>query len=126
MKSILTASLLSVVIIVGGILYSSKTDRFAAQLLEKNNEIYDFLTNDNYEAAQKLVASSSEYLKKYSTALQATGDHSEITQLEINLTELGEYIKAEQKADALAKSSSLNILIRTIPINYKMKLENIL
>lgn len=126
MKSILTASFLSVVIIAAGILYSSKIDRFAAQLLEKNNEIYTSLTNEDYTSAQKLVASSSEYLKRYSTALQATGDHSEITQLEINLTELGEYIKAEQKADALAKSSSLNILIRSIPINYKMKFENIL
>lgn len=126
MRSFFAALTIICAIIAGSIFYSSRMDRLSGDMLEKNNLIYSLIENDDFSGAAPEINKTSEYLENHSVMLWAMGDHSEIVQLERSLGELREFVKNEEKSDALAKCADLEVLIMHMPSNYKLRLENIL
>lgn len=126
MRSFFAAIQITAAIIAGSFIYTARMDRLSEEMLEKNKEIYSYVQGEDYENAALTIKGAREHLESHSVMLWATGDHSEIMQLEVNLGELFEYVKASERSDALAKCAEMEILLRHMPKNYKIRLENIL
>ena len=54
------------------------------------------------------------------------GNHTELDQMQIYISQISDYIAEEHKGDELAHCKSLMIMFYHLPKNYRLKAENIL
>lgn len=95
-------------------------------MLEKNKEIETEIVTQNYESATQKTKELSEYVREKRTILDAVGNHQELDEIERNLSELAAFTEDEMHGDAISKCYSLDFLLRALPRNFKIKIENIL
>ena len=67
-----------------------------------------------------------EFVNKKKTTLAVIMDHGDLDKIESGIAELESYILHKIKPDALAKCNALDVLIRHMPKNHKLKIENVL
>ncbi len=126
MRSVIISAIIAVVMVAGSILYTNKLDNISAELIKINDNIGESLKKEDFESANADIEKMRDYLEKKRSMLDATGNHTEMDNIEMNIFELLEYSKEEQKADALSKNRVLGFLYKHLPVNYKLKWENIL
>lgn len=126
MKSVIISAIIAAVMVAGSILYSNNLDNISAELIKINDNIGESLKKEDFESANADIEKMRDYLEKKRSMLDATGNHAEMDNIEMNIFELLEYSKEEQKADALSKNRVLGFLYKHLPVNYKLKWENIL
>ena len=68
----------------------------------------------------------ADYVDEKKLSLAIIMDHTDLDKIEMGIAELKGYIEGEIKTDALAKCNSLDVMIRHMPKNYKLKIENVL
>lgn len=126
MRSVIISTVIAVVMVTGSILYTNNLDNVSAELIKINEQIGESLKAEDFESANADIAKMRDYLEKKRSVLDATGNHTEMDNIEMNIFELLEYSKEGQKADALSKNRVLGFLFEHLPMNYKLKWENIL
>ncbi len=126
MKSFIISVIIGI-LVVWGCMYSTHCiERVSAELKEDNKKIVEFLKKDDYEEAEKVADNMSEYLDKEKTRLAIIMDHTDLDKIELGIAELEGYIEGKIKTDALAKCSMIDVMVRHMPKNYKVKFENVL
>lgn len=126
MKGVIISAVIAALIVAGSIAYTNHIECVSNELGEINETIVDALTAENYTEASASVDKLNEYLETHHAILAATGNHEEIDKIEMNISELTEYIEGEAKTDALSNCRVLDFLFEHLPKNYEMKWENVL
>lgn len=126
MKSVIISAVIAAVMVTFSTFYTSNLEKVSGELININKSVGESLKSENFEQASADIMKMKEYLDKKRSVLDATGNHQEMDNIEMNLFELLEYSKEEQKADALSKNRVLEFLFGHLPENYKLKWENIL
>lgn len=126
MLSFITALIISAAVITGSVLYTNRVDDIAAELLLETGKITECILNDEFTGAENAIYAFEDCLEKNKVLLEATGNHEELLKIELSYKELRMFTLSQQKADALAKCASLDVLLNHMPSNYKVKAENIL
>lgn len=126
MKSFIVSLIIGALVIFGSIFYTDRIEMVSEKLVEDNAEIINCLKKEDFETAGKLTADMSDYVNKKKLSLAIIMDHSDLDKIEMGIAELEGYIEGEIKTDALAKCSMIDVMVRHMPKNYKLKLENIL
>ena len=126
MKSFIAAMLMGICLVFGCTIYMNEVEEVSDRLNMLNKEMIDFVKREDYENAKKTHKRVDKYLKDKTLMLAATGNHTELDQMQIYLSQVIEYIEAEQRGDALAFCKSLEIMFEHLPKNYRLRAENIL
>lgn len=126
MKSVVISIIIAVVMISGSLFYTHSLEKVSDELTEINTQVQKYLEADDFSGADSEIEHLKSYLDSRRAVLDATGNHEEIDKIEMNLSELSEYTKGEKKTDALSRCHVLHFLFEHLPLNYKLKPENIL
>lgn len=126
MKSFIVALCIGVFMISGCIFYMVRVEDISENLIELNRETITMIEKEDYKGAKKALKKVSDYLEDKLIMLAATGNHTELDQMQIYISQVSEYIAEEHKGDALAHCKSLMIMFKHLPKNYRLKAENIL
>lgn len=126
MKSFVVALCIGIFMVLGCVFYMVKVEDISQNLIQLNNEIISNVEKEDYKEAEKSLKEASDYLEDKLIMLAATGNHTELDQIEIYMSQISEYIAEEHKGDALAHCKSLMIMFKHLPKNYRLKAENIL
>lgn len=126
MKSFVAAIILVVVIVISSTFYVNNMDRLAGDLTDINMTTYNCILGGKYAEAENSIGEFKEYLDSHKVLLAATGDHEEILRIELAAAELSAYTKDGMYGDALSKCLTIDVMLRRLPANYKIKAENIL
>ncbi|CRZ33939.1 DUF4363 family protein [Herbinix hemicellulosilytica] len=126
MKNIVI-SLLIFAIMVINIAFSLKyLNKVSDDLRRLNDEIEQYITDNDWDKAYKSSIDFKEKWKNYSEKLKLFVDHQEMDNIEIELWKLPQYIKEENKEEALASVHALKFLIDHISELEKVTIQNIL
>ena len=126
MKSFITAIVLAISILVGGISYRIYLDDITKELIIRAEKITQSVLSEDYEIAQTGISALEDFIEEKRIALASTLDHSILDKIETNLAELKAYAACHQQFDSLAKCEPLNLQFKHLPKNYKVRPENIL
>ncbi|MCC8169824.1 MAG: DUF4363 family protein [Oscillospiraceae bacterium] len=126
MKSVIISIVIAVAVVAGSIVYTNNLEKVSEDLRGINREVSQCLKDEDFAGADLKIEQLTAYLNRKRALLDATGDHEEMDQIEMNISELAEFSRGGQKADALSKTRVLDFLFEHLPLNYKLKLENIL
>ncbi|MCC8160366.1 MAG: DUF4363 family protein [Oscillospiraceae bacterium] len=126
MKGVIISICIAAVIVAGSIAYTSHIENVSDELGEISRQITERLESEDYVGAAEKAAQLDEYLSKERTVLAMTGNHEELDKIEMNISEMTEYIDGGQRTDALSRCKVLNFLFEHLPKNYEMRWENIL
>lgn len=126
MKSVVVSVIIAVIVIAGSLFYTRSLEKVSGELIEINKQVSERIEAEDYSGANSEIERLTEYLDSRRAVLDAIGNHEEMDNIEMNLSELEEYTKGEKKTDALSRCRVLNFLFEHLPLNYKLKLENIL
>ena len=126
MKSFITALCIGVFMITGCVLYMFRVEAISKKLVKLNDETVNMIEQDDYEQAQAALTKVFKYLESNTVMLAATGNHEELDQMQIFISQLFEYISEQHKGDALAHCKALKVMFEHLPKDYRIKAENIL
>lgn len=126
MRSFTAAVVIAALVIFFSVFYTEKIESTSELLVSENTKISRLLQDENYSEALILTKNMAEYVDRKKLSLAIIMDHSELDKIELSICELAGYIEGEVKTDSLAKCSMLGIMLRHMPKNYKLKIENIL
>ena len=84
------------------------------------------INNDDFKTAAEHIEKLSNEISDFEPFFLATGDHAEIDNIEINLSELKSLTEGELKSQALAKVYVIKFLFKHLPQNTFLSFENIL
>lgn len=126
MKSVVVSVIIAVIVVAGSLFYTRSLEKVSGELIEINKQISERIEAEDYSGANSEIERLSSYLDSRRAVLDAIGDHEEMDNIEMNLSELEEFAKGEKKTDALSRCRVLDFLFEHLPLNYKLKLENIL
>lgn len=126
MKSFLTALVIAALLLAASEVYMVKLNKATEELSGINNNIMAAINADDYNTARSEIERFSKRLEQKHMFFAAMGNHAEMDNIEMSLSELKSYSEGEQKFDALAKSYTLAYLLGHLPENMKLRIENIL
>lgn len=126
MKSFIITILIGAVMVTGSILYARHLEKEADSLLGITKEIKSAINNDDYENAEKHIDKLNKRVNKFEKFFLATGDHIEIDNIKIHLSELKSFNGHNMKSDALSKVYVLEFLFSHLPHNSQVRMGNIL
>ena len=120
-------SLVIAVLIVGGTVFSTyRIEVVSRKILDDNKKVVDAVNAEDYKKAKDLAQHMAEYVDDKKMSLSLIMDHGDLDKIEQGVAELQGYIEGEAKFDSIAKCKFLDVLIRHLPRNYKLKIENVL
>ena len=106
--------------------FSIKYLNKVSQDLERlNDEIEQYIADDNWDEAYKASIDFTEKWTDYSKKIKLYLNHQEIDNIEMELRKLPEYIKEMTKDESLASVHVLKFLVDHISELEKIKMQNI-
>lgn len=126
MKEVWISLCIAAVMIGGSVCYTNHMDKVSHELGTINKQVMENLENEKYDTAYAKAEELAKYLDDKRAILAATGNHEELDKIEMNISEMTGYIYGERKIDAISKCNVLDFLFSHLPVNYKLKIENIL
>ena len=126
MKSVVISVIIAAIVVAGSLVYTRSLEKVSSELMTMNEKVSKYLEQEDYSSAESEIEHLKSYLNSREAVLDAIGNHEEIDKIEMNLYELEEYTKGEKQTDALSRCHVLDFLFEHLPLNYKLKPENIL
>lgn len=126
MKSVIISAILAAVMVTGALVYTNRLNYVSQSLLEMNENTAQYLEREDYDLALAEINKIKEYLKKKHSLLEAMGNHAELDEIEMNVSQMQRYTEGEQGTDALSHCQVLSFLFEHMPENEYVRLENIL
>lgn len=126
MKSFITSLVIAAILITGRIIYTTQLSKKSNNLMQIIDDIEICINNDDFKTAAEHIEKLSNEISDFEPFFLATGDHAEIDNIEINLSELKSLTEGELKSQALAKVYVIKFLFKHLPQNTFLSFENIL
>ena len=126
MRSFIIALGIAVATGGGTTFFTHRIEVVSKKVLEDNKQVVEAVLKDDFERAKKLAHHMAEYVDSKKMTMSLIMDHGDLDKIEQGIAELEGYIEGEVKNDSIAKCKFLDVLIRHLPRNYKLKIENIL
>lgn len=126
MKSFFISISIGILIVAASVFYTYCLEKVSDSLVEDNKELIEVLGNDDFDKAEKIAGKMEDYINRKKTVLAIVVNHEDLDKIEFAMAELRGYVECRIKADAISKCVSLDVLLRHIPKNYKLKVENVL
>lgn len=126
MKSFVTALILALVIVVLGVMHTSKIEKLSDELLKANEKISEAVDSDDFKEADLQIEKIRRIVEENRMMLTLSMDHNEVDKIEMNVAQLEAYVEEEKREDALSFSNVLETLFIRLPKNYRLKIENVL
>jgi hypothetical protein len=125
-KSFITSLVIAAILITGGIIYTTQLSKKSNNLMQIIDDIEICINNDDFKTATEHIEKLSNEISDFEPFFLATGDHAEIDNIEINISELMSLTEGELKSQALAKVYVIKFLFKHLPQNTFLSFENIL
>lgn len=126
MKTFFISIGIGVLVVAVSVFYTYRLEKVSENLVMNNRALIEALENDDFEKSEILTDEMEEYINKKKTVLAVVVDHEDLDKIEFAVAELKGYVQYGVKADAVSKCTSLDVLLRHMPKNYKLKVENVL
>lgn len=126
MKSFIVSVIIAVIVVAWSLFFVNQIEDFSVKLGVDLEGIVLALGREDYSSAGKLAKEMGDYVDEEKLRLAAMLDHTLLDKIETDIAELRGFIECEVKNDAIAKCRVLDVQIRHMPKNHKLKLENIL
>ena len=126
MKSLIVALIIAFSIIFTGIYSTRKLENMSSYLIEMCDKTNKEIENDNFEKAEEYIAQIENFVEENYTMFASTIDHNEIDKIDMNIDQMKTYVSYGQKADSLSYGNALLGLIKHLPKDHRLKIENIL
>ena len=126
MKSLIVAVIIASAIIFTGIYSTKKLEDMSSYLIEMCEKTNKEIENDNFEKAEEYIDKIDRFVEENYTMFASTIDHNEIDKIDMNIDQMKAYITHRQKADSLSFGNALLGLIKHLPKDHRLKIENIL
>ena len=126
MRGVIAALVVAAAIVSASCVYTNKMNRISEELTEINESVTEKVRNEDYAAAVESIEKLRRKVDENRTLLTATCNHTRVDEIEKGVSELAGFVSEGQKAEAYARSCSLGVLIRKLPRDNRMSLENIL
>lgn len=126
MKTFIFAMFLAVLAVLGGILFNMQIDKSAKIMAEQEHHISAHLSSEDAKAALEEIEKLIGYIDEKRTVLASTIDHKVIDDIEVCLAEIRGFAEVDEFSLALTQCRRLEHLIRHLPSNYSLTLQNIL
>ena len=126
MKSFVTALILALVIVVLGVMHTSKIEKLSDELLKANEKISEAVDSDDFKEADLQIEKIRRIVEENRMMLTLSMDHNEVDKIEMNVAQLEAYVEEEKREDALSFLNVLETLFIRLPKNYRLKIENVL
>ncbi len=126
MRSVIIALTIIALSVGGSIAYTSHLEKTSEKMLLKNDDITMHILEENYIEAVGETKSLIDFVRKKRALMDAVGNHQELDDIEGYLAELLAFAEEEDKKQALSRCYKLDFLIKSLPRNFKLKIENIL
>lgn len=126
MKSFVTAMLIALFLVFGGVAFNNGINGVTARFLARLDEVEAAVINEDFaRAAEKSSAMSAE-LAKSKPLLCAVINHENIDEAEECLSELCAYAESSDKEESAVQCRRLRRLLSRLPENYSVSAQNIL
>lgn len=126
MKSFVVALVIAVTMVGGSIFYSHSLEDRSKSLRGQCYEIENALKDCDFTSAKENIKKLEDNVESFEDFFLATGNHIEIDNIKINLSELRSFTEQEMQGDALAKTYVLEFLFEHLPETMKVRIGNIL
>ncbi len=126
MKSFIAALVIAGLIVSGTIFSTHRIEMVSKKILDDNKNVVAAVKEEDYKKAKSLARNMAEYVDGKKMTMSIIMDHGDLDKIEQGIAELEGYIEGKAKFDAIAKCKFLDVLIRHLPRNYKLKIENVL
>ncbi len=126
MKSVIFSVILLAVIIFSGIIYTNEMQNLSEEFCVMNNKIAEYVVNGDFDAAGDECEKLDKYIKDKKVFIGSAVDHTELDSIELSLAKIDVFIAEKDKIEALAYLYALEIQLKHLPRNFKMRAENIL
>ncbi len=126
MKSFIAALIIAVAVVASNVFFLQRVEEFSEVVGAELEKTVAALEAEDYAQAAAVSKAMGEFVDREKLSLAAILDHTQLDKIEVDIAELRSYIECEVKNDAIAKCRSVDVLIRHLPKNHKLKIENIL
>lgn len=126
MKTFFVSISIGILVVAMSVFYTYRLEKVSDSLVSDNKELIEVLENDDFESAEKIAEKMEDYINKKKTVLAIFVNHEDLDKIEFAMAELRGYVECRIKADAISKCVSLDVLLRHMPKNYKLKVGNVL
>ena len=125
MKNVVVSFILLFIMIIGITFSLRYLNRVSDDLGKLNDEIEQYITDNNWNEAYKSSIEYTEKWRNYSKIIKLFIDHQEIDNIEMELWKLPQYIKEMTKDESLACVHVLKFLVNHISDLEKVNFQNI-
>lgn len=126
MKSFIVAIIIAGLIVSGTVFSTHRIEVVSRKILDDNKRVVEAVKENDYQKAKVLARQMAEYVDGKKMTMSIIMDHGDLDKIEQGIAELEGYIEGEAQFDSIAKCKFLDVLIRHLPRNYKLKIENVL
>ena len=126
MRSVIVTLIIAVGMVAGSSMYTSHLNKQSDMLLDITKEVKEYIVNEDYASASESIKKLDKNVSRFEKFFLATGDHIEMDNIKINISELKSYTKHKMKGDAMSKIYVLEFLFEHLPHNNQVKIGNIL
>jgi len=126
MKNVVISFVIFIIMIICIAFSLNYLNKVTDDLGRLNDEIEQYITDNNWDKAYTSSIEYTEKWKDYSEKLKLFVDHQEMDQIETELWKLSQYIKEKTKEESLASIHVLKFLVDHISELEKVSIQNIL
>ncbi len=126
MRSVIITLIIGVLMVGGSVFYTSHLTKQSNNLLEITKDIKSAVKNEDYSAAKSGIKKLDKTVTEFEKFFLATGDHIEMDNIKINISELKSFAEHEMQSDAMGKLYVLEFLFEHLPHNSRVRIGNIL
>lgn len=126
MKTFVFSMILAIITVLGGILFNMQIDKSAKVMQAQEHHISSHLSNGNISSALSEIEKLIAYIDQKRTVLASTIDHKVLDDIEVCVAEIRGFAEESEISLALTRCRKLEHLIRHLPANYSLTLQNIL
>lgn len=126
MKSFFIAMAIFAVLIIGGMAFNYSLNATTEELLKSCEDIENDIKEENMQAAYDKEKELSEYIDGKKPLLSSILDHSNIDEIEKEISELLGYTEQNDAEYASVSVRKLRHMFNHLPENYAIRLQNVL
>ena len=126
MRSFLTAMTILAVLIAGGLSFDYCLNDTTNTLILSCDKIDENIRDSKFEEANSKASELSEYIDKKKPLLSSILDHSAIDEIEKEISTLLGYTEKADPVNSVVGIKNLKHMLKHLPENYTLKLQNIL
>lgn len=126
MKSFFVAVAIFAVLVASGIAFDLCLNDTTETLLEYCDKIADDIGDTKFKDAYRHTEALAEYIDRKKPLLSSILDHSNIDEIEKEISTLSGYTQKCDTVNSVVGVKNLKHMLKHLPENYSLKLQNIL